>query len=171
MDYVRARKNNNNNNVVDHRLLRLRLLELGHPLCLVKWVWSWLRDRGVRVEVQGALSKERIFRAGLPQGSVLSPQLFLLWVAGLAEALRAPGTSPYIYADDTAVLLSSGNTMEVARERAQTAADALATWARNSKMIVAAEKTQLLVLSQNARDAVGCTIRVAGKTVPAGETR
>ena len=59
--------------VVDHRLLRLRLLELGLPLCLVKWVWSWLRDRGVRVEVQGALSKERIFRAGLPQGSVLPP--------------------------------------------------------------------------------------------------
>ena len=155
--------------VVDHRLLKLRLLELGLPLCLVRWVWSWLRDRRVRVEVQGALSKERIFRAGLPQGSVLSPQLFLLWAAGLAEALRAPGTSPYIYADDTAVL-SSGNTMKTAIQRAQAAADALADWAYRHKMVVAGEKTQLLVLSQNAKDAVGCTIKVAGKTVPASDT-
>ena len=130
--------------VVDHKLLRLRLLELGLPLCLARWVWGWLRDRRVRVEVQGALSKERIFRAGLPQGSVLSPQLFLLWAAGLAETLRAPGKSPYIYADDTAVL-SSGNTMEVATQRAQTAADSLAAWAHQNKMIVAGEKTQLLV--------------------------
>ncbi|KAF0294476.1 Hermansky-Pudlak syndrome 1 [Amphibalanus amphitrite] len=155
--------------VVDHKLLKLRLLELGLPLCLVRWVWSWLRDRRVRVEVQGALSKERIFRAGLPQGSVLSPQLFLLWAAGLAEALRAPGISPYIYADDTAVL-SSGNTLETAIQRAQTAADALAAWAHRNKMLVAGEKTQLLVLSQNAKDAVGCTIKVSGKTVRAGDS-
>ena len=37
-------------------------------------------------------------------------------------------------------------------------------------MIVAGEKTQLLVLSQNAREAVDCTIKVAGKTVPASDT-
>ena len=48
-------------NVVDHKLLKLRLLELGLPLCLVRWVWGWLRDRRVLVEVHGALSKDRIF--------------------------------------------------------------------------------------------------------------
>ena len=53
--------------VVDHRLLRVRLLELGLPLCLVQWIWNWLRDRRAKVEVQGAFSKERVFRAGLPQ--------------------------------------------------------------------------------------------------------
>ena len=37
-------------------------------------------------------------------------------------------------------------------------------------MIVAGEKTQLLVLSQNARDAVDCTIKVAGETVAASDT-
>ena len=31
--------------VVDHRLLQLRLLELGLPRCIVRWIWQWLRDR------------------------------------------------------------------------------------------------------------------------------
>ena len=155
---------------VDHRLLRARLLELGLPTCLVTWVWQWLRDRRVRVEVNGALSHERVFRAGLPQGSVLSPSLFLLWAAPLAQALRdIPGTSPYMYADDTAALCA-GNTIQVAVERAQRAADALLHWARRSKMTVSAEKTQMLVLSQWHRDAVDCTIKVAGKTIAAGDS-
>ena len=67
-------------------------------------------------------------------------------------------------------MLTSGNTMETATRRAQTAADALTAWAHRHKMIVAGEKTQLLVLSQNAREAVDCTIKVAGKTVPASDT-
>ena len=60
--------------------------------------------------------------------------------------------------------------MEVARSRAQAAADVLTSWARRNKMLVAGEKTQLLVLSQNAQDAVGCAIKVDGKTVQARET-
>ena len=48
---------------------------------MVKWVWQWLRDHRVQVEVNGERSDERVFRAGLPQGSVLSPFLFLLWAA------------------------------------------------------------------------------------------
>lgn len=156
--------------VVDHRLLRVSLIEQGLPLCLVRWVWQWLRDRRVRVEVDGTLSGERTFRAGLPQGSVLSPSLFVLWAAQLTSVLKkVPHCSPYMYADDTAVLCA-GNQIETARERAQLAADALTKWARESKMVVSGEKTQLLVLSQNPRDADGCHIKVAGKTVAARET-
>ena len=156
--------------VVDHRLLRVSLIEQGLPLCLVRWVWQWLRDRRVKVEVNGTLSEERIFRAGLPQGSVLSPSLFLLWATPLVAALkRVPGCTPYLYADDTAVLCA-GNTIETARDRAQQAADALTKWARDNKMVVSGEKTQLLVLSQQARDADGCRIKVDRKTVEARET-
>ena len=153
---------------VDHRLLRVRLLQQGVPLCIIAWVWSFLRDRRAHTEVNGCKSRDRIFRAGLPQGSVLAPTLFLLWSAPLADALRRiPGTTPYMYADDTAALCS-GNTIAVAKRRAQRAADALVQWARASKMIVASDKTQVLVLSQAPKDAVDCTIRVAGEAVSAG---
>ena len=153
---------------VDHRLLRARLAELGIPACLNTWVWSFLRDRRACVELNGTRSGERVYRAGLPQGSVLSPTLFLLWSAPLASKLRAlPGTTPFLFADDTSTLCS-GNTIEVARERAQLAADTLVGWARRNKMEVAGQKTQLLVLSQNHRDTVGCHILVAGQRVAGG---
>ncbi|KAF0301519.1 putative RNA-directed DNA polymerase from transposon BS [Amphibalanus amphitrite] len=156
--------------VVDHRLLRLRLLELGLPRCMVQWTWQWLRDRQVAVEVNGVKSGERVFRAGLPQGSVLSPLLFLLWAAPLAHSLKAiQGCTPYMYADDTATLCA-GASIETARHRAQQAADTLTRWARTSKMVVSGEKTQVLVLSQWPKDAVDLSIRVAGARVEARET-
>ena len=152
---------------VDHRILRLRLLEMEIPRHFVGWIWQFLRDRRARVELNGTQSGERIYRAGLPQGSVLSPTLFLLWSAPLAGALQAArGTTAFFYADDTAVLCG-GHNVETARSRAQKAADTLVHWAHVNKMHVAGEKTQLLVLSQRARDA-DCEIRVAGQLVKAG---
>ncbi|KAF0314478.1 putative RNA-directed DNA polymerase from transposon BS [Amphibalanus amphitrite] len=156
--------------VVDHRLLRVRLLELGLPHCMVRWLWQWLRDRRVRVEVNGVKSGERVFRAGLPQGSVLAPPLFLLWAAPLIRSLKnIPGCSPFMYADDTAALCS-GADIQTAKRRAQLAADSLVEWARSSKMVVAGQKTQVMVLSQWARDAVDLSIKVAGVSVKARDT-
>ncbi|KAF0312086.1 putative RNA-directed DNA polymerase from transposon BS [Amphibalanus amphitrite] len=145
---------------VDHRLLRARLAELGIPACFNTWVWAFLRDRRACVEVNGTKSGERVYRAGLPQGSVLSPTLFLLWSAPLVATLKTlPGTTPFMFADDTSTLCA-GNSIAVARDRAQLAANTLVKWARRSKMEVAGQKTQLLVLSQNPRDAVDCHIHL-----------
>ncbi|KAF0307979.1 putative RNA-directed DNA polymerase from transposon BS [Amphibalanus amphitrite] len=154
---------------VDHRLLRVRLMEMGVPRCLYNWTWQFLRDRRATVEYQSATSGERVFRAGLPQGSVLSAALFLLWAAPLAAELqRVPGTTAFLYADDTAALCA-GNDIQVARQRAQQAADTLAQWAQANKMTVAGQKTQALVLSQWPRDAANCSVKVAGETVIAGD--
>ena len=69
-------------------------------------------------------SREQVFRAGLPQGSVLAPPLFCIWAALflIIDALiDIEGCSPYMYADDTAA--RTGGDIETARRRAQGAAD------------------------------------------------
>ena len=92
-----------------------------------------------------------MFRAGLPQASVLLPSLFLLWAAPLVNSLRAVPDAPRprtcTYADDTATLCR-GPDINIARRRAQAAADTLIAWAKLSKMVVSGEKTEVLVLSQ-----------------------
>ena len=155
---------------IDHHMLRLKLLQMGVPSCMVSWIWQFLRNRRACTEVNGVRSAERPFRAGLPQGAVLSPTLYTLWAADLVRALNSvPGTTTYMYADDTATLSGSAD-MEVARKRAQQAADVLVDWCRKWKMVLAGEKSQLLVLSQWAKDASSCAIRVAGATVSAGDS-
>ncbi|KAF0303168.1 RNA-directed DNA polymerase from mobile element jockey [Amphibalanus amphitrite] len=154
--------------VIDHKMLRLKLLRLGVPKCMSAWIWAFLRDRRAAVEVNGARGGERPFRAGLPQGSVLAPTLYTLWSADLITALKTvPGTDIFMYADDTATL-SSGASIEEAGRRAQRAADIIASWASRWKMRVAGEKTQALVLSQWARDASSLSIKVSGAVVTAG---
>ena len=122
------------------------------------------------MEVNGTRSAERIFRAGLPQGSVLAPTLYTLWAADLILELRdIPATYTFMYADDTATL-SSGCSIALARERAQCAADTIAAWATRWKMVVAGEKTQVIVLSQWAQDSRDVTVKVAGAPVKAAST-
>ena len=102
--------------VIDHRMLKLMLLRLGLPACLVRWVWAFLRDRRAAVMVNVVRSAERILRAGLPQGSVLAPTLYTLWAADLVQELReTPRSEMFMYADGTATP-SSGSTIALARE-------------------------------------------------------
>ncbi|XP_043216170.1 uncharacterized protein LOC122378769 [Amphibalanus amphitrite] len=153
--------------VIDHQMLRLKMSH--HlPRCLVTWIHHFLRDRRACAEVNGSRSRNRPFQAGLPQGSVLAPTLFTLWSADLVAALkRIPGTSVFLYADDTATLCSGGTIAE-ARDRAQQAADAIAKWARDWKMRLAGSKTQVLALSQHYVDARDLYIHVDGARVDAG---
>ena len=150
--------------VIDHQMLRLKM-HCHLPRCLATWIHHFLRDRRACAEVNGARSRSRPFRAGLPQGSVLAPTLFTLWSADLvAELKQVPGTSVYMYADDTATLCSGGTIAE-ARERAQQAADVMARWARSWKMRLAGNKTQVLALSQRYEDARDLHIYVDGARV------
>ena len=151
---------------IDHKMLLNKLLQR-LPRCLATWIYQLLRDRRACVEVNGVRSRDRPFRAGLPQGSVLAPTLYTLWSADLIEELRmVPRTDCYMYADDTATV-SAGATIELALSRAQQSADVMARWATRNKMTIAGHKTQLLVLSQWNRDAKNATIKVAGASVGA----
>ena len=121
-----------------------------------------------RTEVNDARSAEGISRAGLPQGSVLAPTLYTLWAADLILELRnIPNTHTFMYADDTATL-SGGCSIALAQKRTQQSADVIAAWADRWKMKVAGEKTQVIVLSQWARDAKDLTMKIAGVPVKAG---
>ena len=83
-----------------HRGLYLKLLKTLPDVKLVKFIMLLIQDRSFVLETpNGQRSRKRKLRNGVPQGSVLAPSLFNIYVSDIPEG----DCSQYTYADDTAL--------------------------------------------------------------------
>ena len=69
---------------------------------LLSFIKSYLKDRMQRVIIENQFSSFARVRSGVPQGSILGPLLFVLFINDLCDVL-SPGTCVYMYADDTKI--------------------------------------------------------------------
>ncbi|CAB4045118.1 Hypothetical predicted protein, partial [Paramuricea clavata] len=79
-------------------LYKLKLIGVRDPL--LSWFESYLLDRKQRVVIDGQFSQWKNINAGVPQGSVVGPLLFLVYINDITENLE---TNPILYADDTSL--------------------------------------------------------------------
>ena len=85
---------------VSHKLLIKKLHSYGIEGELLHWFSSYLSDRSQRTVVGGALSKPLPVMSGVPQGSILGPLLFVIFVNNLPVRVSTH-CSILLYADDT----------------------------------------------------------------------
>ena len=96
------------------------------PKKITSWIQNCLTNRSQRVAVIGALSTELPVSPGVPQGSVLGPTLFLIYINELPQAVSC---NVSLYADDT--LLYSEVNSDQEKQLFQMNINALHDWYTN----------------------------------------
>ncbi len=87
---------------IDHRILLNRLSErCGIKGTCLKWFSSYLTDRTQIVKINNSTSDIKKVKYGVPQGSVLGPILFTIYMTPLGEIISECGMKRQMYADDT----------------------------------------------------------------------
>ena len=91
---------------VNHRLLLLKMEGLKINRTVIAWTKAFLEQRTFHVKVEGSVSSEARIASGVPQGSVLGPLLFLIYVNDLATSLECPA---FMFADDLKLVGNPSN--------------------------------------------------------------
>ena len=91
---------------VDHCILLMKLKGLGLNQDISRWFRSYLSDRQQLVDESGTLSSHANISCGVPQGSILGPLLFLIYVNDMSGAVS---NKLLLYADDSAILVAQIN--------------------------------------------------------------
>ena len=130
---------------VPHERLILQLNRYGISGDILRWIKDYLTNRTQQVRVNGHYSSSSAVRSGVPQGSVLGPVLFLIFVADIAPLVK---NFISLYADDTKLysyLLDSNHTSESIQEDI----NILSSWSQRMQMSFNPDKCVSLHMGKN----------------------
>ena len=116
---------------VPHQRLLLKLKAHGIGDSITDWIEQWLTDRRQRVVVDGEVSNWKSVLSGVPQGSVLGPILFLIYINDLDESITS---NVLKFADDTK-LFRKVNT-DGDKQHLQNDLDRLVKWSEKWQMLL-----------------------------------
>lgn len=137
--------------LLKRRLLK-RMTEQGFPLALLKLVDNFLSDRRARVRLERCITDTYAVACGTPQGSPLSPVLYMLY---LAELLAQDPLRRFGYADDVA-LYRATNSLDQNVALLTEDIRRIMDWGQENKVFFAPEKLEMIHLTKKSGEHAPC---------------
>ena len=132
---------------VPHARLIDKLASVGIGGPVLQWIRAWLTGRMQRVVLNGSASEWLPVLSGVPQGSVLGPLLFLVFINDIDGALDLTTSVIFKFADDSKVLHKVES--EEDRKQLQEEIDNLCKWSEDWQMLFNAGKCKVLHFGRN----------------------
>lgn len=130
---------------VPHTKLLHTLLLLNLDPWLIRWLFNYLIDRQQFVMVSGENSKSCMVASGVPQGSVLGPILFLIYINDVTNINLSRGSELRLFADD--ILLFRPISSNSDYDKLQHDIDRLFAWSKGKSLAFNVEKCKAMFIS------------------------
>ena len=148
--------------VVDHMILLQKLEIYGFEMKEILWMKSYLTERKQQVYVDGTLSDPLDLQAGVPQGSILGPLLYIIFTNDLPEVVHDHLTENNSYfnthcqscgsicsfADDS-TYSKSGKDMNKLKDDIDDKFKEISNYMAKNKLVLNSDKTHLLVMTSS----------------------
>ena len=134
---------------IPHNVLIHKLSFYGFSKLTVNWFESYLNGRFQRLKTNGNISSELPINIGVPQGSILGPILFILYINDLHYAFTDNCTT-HGYADDTSLSCHSQSINKV-QTQLQSNLDICSKWLHDNKLTVNASKSQVMLVGPKCK--------------------
>ena len=133
--------------LIDHNLLLLKLKKLGVDEKHLPIFREYLSGRTQYVNVNGPYSTKGTLIVGVPQGSILNPVLFLIFINYLPTAIQHSTID--IYADDTTISYSSNISFAPGdiSDCLQKDIDGIMEWSADNRMVFNDSKTKVMLVT------------------------
>ena len=132
---------------INHEILLNKMnLNFGISGNALKWFDSYIKDREQQCIVNGQLSSSKKIICGVPQGSILGPLLFLLYINDMPDSLN--NTTPSLYADDSEIYASSDNSSDLISKLNEDLKN-LSRWMRKNKLQIHPTKSKYMFIGSS----------------------
>ena len=121
----------------------------------ISWLTSYLSNRSQAVSINGHFSFFEPISTGVPQGSILRPLLFSLFINDLPQSCS--DSSTIMYTDDTAIYISSKDPSTLSTSL-QSALNNLLAWLSQNKLTLNATKIKCMPIRPERKQALNITI-------------
>uniref|UniRef100_A0A8C5A3Y9 Reverse transcriptase domain-containing protein n=1 Tax=Gadus morhua TaxID=8049 RepID=A0A8C5A3Y9_GADMO len=114
------------------------------------WLHSYLSDRSHFISLHNHTSATATVTQGVPQGSVLGPLLFIIYLLPLGQLLRHFSMDFHCYANDTQIYLSTKSPHNPPLSHIESCLSSLTLWMQNNFLKLNSNKTELLLIGSKS---------------------